>query len=407
MAGLKQMSLKEVAKYLHEAFRKGEQLYRHEPYPKELFEGGIRTDLPSYRLSGEEPIGLYFSKNLRELPSLATGGPTSWKRYYKAHAEDVKGKRRPLQDIIMRAALTPDAKVGKFNPEEWKSFLNELDARTPSGMSEEAIKGRIQRSNKDYVGDALREMGYDAVEFPDVVVGQPHLKQTTVLRPGKTLVKWKDIAGLLGAGGLAAGAVMGDAEEAEASPLGRRLPGLFKDFVEAMKGSQRFNKEMKKVGATRPGQSSSADLLKGMPLQGSTIKDVVQGAGDTRFIHLEDGRIFPTTKQSLHNLSAERGRQKYGAKFQAEDQEGQMIQALKSLEMNESKAYTFGSKPSRLAIMQQHLQDVKGMTGAPLQDQVLVQSKKSKKWFLMPKGYADLLEPLNLIKIDSKWRMPE
>lgn len=170
-------------------------------------------------------------------------------------------------------------------------------------------------------------------------------------------------------------------------------------------------RDMKKAGQLKPAVSSASDRLKGMELRGGKISGVYQGIGDSRYIHMEDGRIFPTDKDSLNELCAEFGTQNYVKKFGAlpegtEQGSARWAQILKSYEMNQLKGtpsrISGGRKPDRIRILEDSLTDRQNMIGsAGLADQVLVQDNKTKKWWLWPRVYAEPAEAAGLVRIDK------
>ena len=197
-------------------------------------------------------------------------------------------------------------------------------------------------------------------------------------------------------------------EDAEAMPLGKPLKGAWKTFGEAMRSKTPLGEHMRKAGQKVPAVSKANDRLVGQPLRGSKISGVYQGIGDKRYIHLEDGRVFPTDKKSVHELAAEFGTRAYVNKFA--EHAGEAVpgtpkwdQILKSLEMNETRGIpprAGGSKPKRMDILENSLLDRQGMLQDELADQVLVQSEKSKKWWLWPRVYAEPAEAAGLVRID-------
>ncbi len=139
-------------------------------------------------------------------------------------------------------------------------------------------------------------------------------------------------------------------------------------------------------------------------MQGSTIAGVYQSAGDSRYIHLTDGRIIPTDRDSLHELAAEFGTQKQIRDFVEKNNEAKWDQILRSYHFNEERGTpprAGGAKPSRIHILENSLVDRQQMLGeGNIADQVLVQSVKSKKWWLWPRVYAEPAEAAGLVRID-------
>lgn len=198
-------------------------------------------------------------------------------------------------------------------------------------------------------------------------------------------------------------------DEAEAMPLGKVLPGVWKTFSQALrKEGTEVNKKALRTTSNGPIESTTSDILKGQALEGGTISGVYKGLGDKRFIHLEDGRIFPTDKRSVHDLTAEFGTQKYINRFMAAEGDPikQQEMALKSLAANEKWAegtQVFTGKSGRQSALDYYFLDRSKMLRGNLSEQDFVQSLRTKKWFMMPRVYTPILEEMGLIKVDRDW----
>ena len=368
------LALKELFKALEKAG--GKKLFRKEADIENLVQKGFQ-DRPSASagMNWNEPNGLFMSPDQDTLGSLIKGSGTD--RYVAPNVVS-----HPL----------PGSRYKEFTDEEW-------------------AKKYVGKSSKD-ITDELKSK-YDFVEFNDPnSMNAPYLHQTVQLNPNKAIAKIKTDKGsvykILGAGGLglAAGSMFSPSD-AEAMPLRKPLKGIFKTFAEGMTSETRLGNEMRKIGQKIPAVSGANDRLVGMPLRGSKISGVYQGADDSRYIHLENGQIFPATKNSLHELAAERGTQQQIQKFGQLDEGARWEQISRSYEMNEAKGIpprAGGNKPLRVAILEHSLVDRQGMLEGEIADQVLVQSTKSGKWWLWPRVYAEPAEVAGLVKIDRARR---
>jgi hypothetical protein len=127
--------------------------------------------------------------------------------------------------------------------------------------------------------------------------------------------------------------------------------------------------------------------------------------GERRYIHLEDGRIFPANTSTIHDLAAARGTTKSVSKFDSlPTEEARWEHILKSLAMNEARGVpprAGGAKPLRIAIIENSL-SFRNETLSPeeVADQLLVQSTRNNVWFLWPKKFAEPAEAAGLVRID-------
>jgi hypothetical protein len=187
--------------------------------------------------------------------------------------------------------------------------------------------------------------------------------------------------------------------------LGKQIKGVFKLFKSGMRSKTPLGDEMRKAGQKGPAESSAHTALKGLKFKDGVVSGVYQGVGDSRYIHLEDGRIFPTNRDTLHDLAAARGTTKSVDKFQAmPTKEAQWEHILKSLEMNERNGTpprAGGAKPARIAILERSLQARYDMLPPEeVADQVLVQSLTNKVWFMWPRAFAEPAEAAGKVRID-------
>ena len=162
---------------------------------------------------------------------------------------------------------------------------------------------------------------------------------------------------------------------------------------------------MRKAGQLKPAKSSAFDRLQGMPYKGSKISGVYQGAEDRRYIHLEDGRIFPANAATIHDLAAARGTTQSVSKFDSlPTEEARWDHILKSLAMNEQRGVpprAGGSKPTRMAIIENSLQfRNEALDPEEVADQILVRSNRTNMWFLWPRKFAEPAEAAGLVTID-------
>jgi hypothetical protein len=404
--GKSQKELKELFEKLTKD--EGNTLYRSDYFPTTKFSRKKQMqDYGESMTETGEPTGIYWANRGQDLAPLIEG---TW-----APPTNVHGVVEPDRYLkyAQQGAVLPSARRKVFSEEEWAK------------LDKVPWKKLTNQLRKDY----------DVIDVPDLAVKReqlhrfsdvmelltaedytPALRQTIQLNPKSVVTKYKpsvdsqeDIYKILGLGGLTAGAAEAlSPEEAEASPLKKAVPGLWKRFLDAMKSEGPVGKEMSKIGQIKPAFSSSHERLKGMELSGSTITGVYQGGKNVRYIHLKDGRILPTDRASLSQLAAERGTQQKIAEFAGhETQDQRVAQAMKSLAMNESKGispHLGGTKPTRQHVLENWFTDRAQMLGADkLADQAFVRSTKTRAWFMMPKVYAEILEPMGLIKIDKKW----
>ena len=114
------------------------------------------------------------------------------------------------------------------------------------------------------------------------------------------------VEGLLGALG---------PEEAEAGPYGK----IGKEFIKRI---------------TKGVVSSTAKGLKGKPLWGKTVKSIVKGKGDWRYIQFTDGTERAVTKDVMNELMQEYGTTLKSVELAGKDAPSKLLQAAKSLEFH-------------------------------------------------------------------------
>lgn len=370
-------------------------LMRHEKNPERLALEGFNPDRQAHPYGTSiggwgEPNGLYYAPSggkdqIKSMQRLISGP------HEVSHAKpNVKGY------------VLPGAREKIFDNAEWNKVIT-----NQSGT---------HRSAKDLT-DELKEK-YDVIHFPDAAVGQDELLQSAQLNPQSVMAKIKTDKGyaykVIGAAGLGTmGLLAGDAlspKDAEAAGFGKQIKGVWDLFKTAMRSKTRLGNDMRKAGQINPALSSAHKDLVGKVVKGSKISGVYQGQGDHRYVHLEDGRIFPTDRDGVHELAAELGTQDYIQKFgQAEGGAipgggAKWDQIFKSYRLNQqwgTPSRSGGRKPDRIRILEDSLTTRQGMLGKDnIADQVLVQDTETKMWWLWPRVYAEPAEAAGLVKID-------
>jgi hypothetical protein len=331
-----------------------------------------------------EPGGIYWATEERDLAPLIGGF----------------GRNPGMPDEIWNsadqlAAILPHARQRTFSREEW------------SALKDVPKKRLTQDLKKDF----------DIIDVPDIAIdlwpGETHIRQKIQLNPKQVVTKIGDKYKILGAAGLTAGAALSP-DEAEAGLLGKAVSGTWKLFKDAMGArSGKVAEEMRKIGQKSPAISGAHERLKGAPLKDGIVSGVYQGGGDKRFIHMEDGRIFPVDTKTLGEIVSEWQTKKYADKFRAmpgavsatEQSGAQWDAIMKSYQRNEKIALPAslgGAKPTKQQQYEYFMQNrEKDFTAGTMEDQVLVQSTKSKKYWMWPKVYAEPAEAAGLVKIDK------
>lgn len=176
------------------------------------------------------------------------------------------------------------------------------------------------------------------------------------------------VEGLLGALG---------PSEAQAGPYGK----IGKTFVKSVKG---VSKEV----------SSTASGLKGKSLWDKTVKDVVKGKGDWRYIQFTDGTERAVTKDVMNEIMQEIGTVLKMGELAGKEGPSKLLQAAKSLEFHKQRQSGFTTKKIQeewLKVRQAHTKSM-GLEPPPY---VYVDSEK----IFMPKEYAEILEQSGAVKI--------
>jgi len=189
--------------------------------------------------------------------------------------------------------------------------------------------------------------------------------------------KWIRIAGLtgaLGGAGMVGEELLGP-EEAEAGPYGK----IGKEFIKRI---------------TKGVVSSTAKGLKGKPLWGKTVKDVVKGTGDWRYIQFTDGTERAVTKDVMNELMQEYGTASKSVELAGKDAPSKLLQAAKSLEFHKARQKPFTTKRLQEEWLKTRQAHVKSMGMEP-SEYVWVDSEK----IFMPKEYAEILETSGAVKI--------
>lgn len=369
------------------------KLYRaqRESRMPELLEEGFskaRQAEGSMTISGEEPKGLYYARDPLDVPPLRKGVSRS--------AYDPEGLRRAAANTINIEAIPhPDATHLEFSADDWKSYIKE---RLPN-------KGRLK--TEDYgqqrLTEDLQKRG-DFIDIPDIAAGSPDMVQTVQMNPGKSLAKirhggrdhYKVLDAAFATTGATGAVLAGNAampEDADAA--------IYQQFGKAAKGM------LKKMKKAEP--SSSMDMLPGRKLpafgEDATIESVSKLGGDRRAIKLTDGRVFSASKEDLHHLSSMYGTEDQMNTFKEAAHDHRVTMAQNSLKYNESRTRYFqtaaGLMPNRTMrreIVEDWVKEMSRYSDSPaLTEQAFVQSRETKKWFLMPKDYAEILDRMGFI----------
>jgi len=165
--------------------------------------------------------------------------------------------------------------------------------------------------------------------------------------------------------------------EVQASPYGK----IGKAFIKTIKGVTR---EI----------SSTAEGLKGKPLWEKTVKDVVKGKGDWRYIRFTDGTERAVTKDVMNEVMQEVGTLGKMTELAGKEGKSKLEQAGISLKYHKDRQALFATKKTQeewLRVRQAHTKSM-GLESAPY---VYVDSEK----IFMPKEYAEVLELSGAVKI--------
>ena len=166
--------------------------------------------------------------------------------------------------------------------------------------------------------------------------------------------------------------------EAEASPISKPF------------------KTTARAGIRRLEKSGTFEALKGTEFKGATIRSVVKGRGDWRYIVLDDGTSYPVTKDVLSDMMRAQGTAMKMGELQLKDQPGQLLQAFKSLGYHKARLNPFANQAANL----EHLKAYKTQlekAGVEVPPTSLV--KHEGKTFTMPTPYAEILQKEGVLKI--------
>lgn len=167
-------------------------------------------------------------------------------------------------------------------------------------------------------------------------------------------------------------------EEAEAAPYGK----IGKEFIKRI---------------TRGEISSTGEKLIGEKVFGKTVKNVVKGKGDWRYLQFTDGTERAFTKDVLREVVQEVGAKRYIGEFVEKEGVSKLEQAARSLQFHKSRQSLYTTKRLQeewLRVRQAHVRQM-GIETVPY---VYVESEK----VFMPKEYAELLEKVGRVKIRKK-----
>ena len=166
--------------------------------------------------------------------------------------------------------------------------------------------------------------------------------------------------------------------EAEAGPYGK----IGKAFIKR---------------TTKGAISSTAKDWAGKPLWNKTVKNVVKGRGDWRYIQFTDGTERAVTKDVLHEVMQETGTALKMGELAGKEGESKLLQAAKSLKWHKARQAGFTTKRIQqewLDVKQRHAKSM----GMEPSEYVWVDSEK----IFMPKEYAEILEASGVVKIRKK-----
>lgn len=228
-------NINSIIKALKAAVKSGDVMYRFEQRPETLLNKARFFDIKSI----EEPVGMYFARDIRALPDLIR--PRSTDEF--GLREMIKGLRYgkfgDASVLVKAAPLYPEKILNLSNPRDYLDFLrgNAYDYVIERRLDKELAREygrRLPQKQGDYwefgrnvdprlsinktfakfplyISQKLASEGKHGIEFPDVAAGQPELTQIAMIKPGVTAIKYKGATGLLSLLGLLK-AVAGDAE---------------------------------------------------------------------------------------------------------------------------------------------------------------------------------------------------
>lgn len=375
----------------------------------------------SYGIGIHEPElhGKYFGRTPLETEALIIGYPMSaGKDYIKEELSVLRDGYNRATDLNVQGFILPGKRHGVFNAKQWRNIMEWAKTAVPKKMLEESSNpGEL--INRRLTQELAKK--YDAVTHPDLAMGNKDLYQTVILnkdsaivrrrmRAGKKLTKeealdyekypfkvhengeWYEAPkrkfrysrlGIPLAAGAGAAALA--PEDSEAMPVKPLIKAGTKQAEKIMTGSNFL-------------QSSAADRLVGETVGGRVVKMIKKGKGDWRNIVYEDGDIQPVTKDYIHSLAKHKGTGEYLEKFQGKSTKERIQQAMRSMQMRESKA---SKSPAIIRdevrrLNKEHYERLNELN-EKVEPHVMVQ--RGKLYYSMPKDYAELLQELDMVKI--------
>lgn len=245
------------------------------------------------------------------------------------------------------------------------------------GLTGEKDIGKVYKKSMETIGE-MGEAPLHFVPFPETGNPPSRLLEEGMKRYGKDY-RWLRILGLTGAmgGGMAASETL-NPEEAEASPYGK----IGKEFTKKL---------------TKGVVSSSGEVLKGKEVFGKTVKSVVKGKGDWRYLQFTDGTERAITKDVARELVQEVG---IGARMAGMAEmagPNKLERAARSLKWHKERQQPFNTKKIQeewLKVRQAHAK-VAGQETTPY---VYVDSEK----VFLPQADADVLEAAGRVRIKRR-----
>jgi hypothetical protein len=178
--------------------------------------------------------------------------------------------------------------------------------------------------------------------------------------------------------------------EAEALPIGKMVTA----------GTKVAKTAIKEV------PSRTSKLLKGTEFMGQSIKKITKGRGDWRHIILEDGTVYPVTKDVASDLVRHQGTVEKMTEFgfrhptgpsAVMGQASQVDQAFKSLVYHENRSNPYLPQKTIIENYKAYANQVKQAGLGEAVPYSLV--KRGNRMFTMPSAYAELLEKEGHLKI--------
>ena len=374
-------------KVLHRVSRESENVFRS--VPEHFFGKKL------HHTTSAEPAGVYFADDIQKLANLMLPDVTGPQR-------DVS--RKELMRAIKTAIGESEGGKAAFSQGRILPGANILDVRKPADyrrLLEQYLADNPQHTHdiqRVFDGDTwdrgkqvsanltewLKKQGVDVIAFPDVIEGQPWADQFVVLRPGKAKVKRGGIEKIIGLG--TGAATMGAADFFSPDEANAMPPGVFNKAKGAVKGAI----------------SSATKALKGHDIQGRVIKTIRKGKGKWRSIHFEDGTSMTVDTEYVNSLCRAKGTKRYKEAFEAQGVEGQLSQAMKSLQYHRARKQPFASREIVRNRHTRYLQQASEMDPNLPPDTVFV--KFNNEFFQMPKHYAEILQDNGIVQISTTKR---